>query len=156
MHRALSHHPDRYEIPIQARTVSRIYVESGFDIHFCDDENEPTIRVKDPIAVVTETARPLVRTAEGEITSGVGAFGKIVVSGAALRHGRLLEIVFKRGVRFWVDPEPDPTGWGPPGTHGLMLVCMPGSQMAIWFGRRAVPRSPCPVVETSTAEAMAD
>lgn len=138
MERALANAADRYEIAIQSRSVSRIYVESGFDLKIFDDGSETTIRVEDPLAVVTENPRPLHKLeAEDALTPALGVFGKIVVSGSALRKGaRLLEIVFHPGVWFWVEPRYEPEGWGPYGSKGLVLICMPGSEMAVWFGMK--------------------
>lgn len=138
MERALAHASDRYEIPIQSRSVSRVYVESGFDLKIFDDGSETTIRVEDPLAVVTENSRPPHRAdMEDALTPGCGVFGRIVVSGSALRkEKRVLEIVFHPGVWFWVEPSYQPEGWGPYGSKGLILICMPGTEMAVWFGVR--------------------
>lgn len=138
MERTLANASDRYEIPIQSRSVSRVYVESGFDLRIFDDGSETTIRVEDPLAVVTENPRPLQKMeVEDAMTPAFGVFGKIVVSGNALRkEKRVLEIVFHPGVWFWVEPEYKPEGWGPYGSKGLILICMPGSEMAVWFGVR--------------------
>lgn len=138
MDRALANAPDRYEIPIQSRSVSRLYVQSGFDIQIFDDGSETTIRIDNPLAVVTENARPLARIqSEDLMLPSLGVFGKIVVSGSAMRNGsRLLEIVFHPGVWFWVEPNHESSSSGPFGSKGLILICMPGSEMAVWFGVR--------------------
>lgn len=138
MDRALANVPDRYEIPIQSRSVSRLYVQSGFDIQIFDDGSETTIRIDDPLAVVTENPRPLARMESEELMlPSLGVFGKIVVSGSAMRRGsRMLEIVFHPGVWFWVEPNHEPASSGPFGSKGLILICMPGSEMAVWFGAR--------------------
>jgi hypothetical protein len=138
MERALASVPDKYEIPLQSRSVSRLYVQSGFDIQIFDDGSETTIRIDDPLAVVTENPRPLAKMDyEDSMLPTLGVFGKIVVSGSALRRGtRMLEIVFHPGVWFWVEPNHDPNGWGPFGSKGLVLICMPGTEMAVWFGVR--------------------
>ncbi len=128
---------DVYEIPIQSRSVSRLFVQSGFDIQMFEDGSETTIRIDNPIAVVTENPRPLVRM-EDELIPSMGVYGRIVVSGSALRaSARTLDIVFHRGVWFWVEPKYEPEAWGPYGSKGLIIVCMPGSEMAVWFGMKA-------------------
>jgi hypothetical protein len=41
-----------------------------------------------------------------------------------------------------VEPQAPASGtWGPLGSKGLILVCMPGGEIAIWFGvrRRLLP-----------------
>jgi hypothetical protein len=138
MDSALANMPDRYEIPIQSRSISRLYVQSGFDIQIFDDGPETTIRIDDPLAVVTENPRPLAKMeSEDAMLPSLGVFGKIVVSGSAMRRGaRMLEIVFHPGVWFWVEPNHDPNTWGPYGSKGLVLICMPGGEMAVWFGVR--------------------
>lgn len=138
MERALANAPDRYEIPIQSRSVTRLYVQSGFDLQMFEDASETTIRIDDPIAVVSENPRPLAKLeSEDSFVPSLGVFGKIVVSGNALRGDRrMLEIVFHPGVWFWVEPQYEQNGWGPYGSKGLILICMPGSEMAVWFGVR--------------------
>ncbi len=131
--------PGIYEIPIQSRSVSRLFVQSGFDIQLFDDGSETTIRIDNPLAVVTENPRPLVRlAAEDEYVPALGVYGKIVISASAVRAGeKMIEIVFHRGVRFWVEPRYTPEAWGPYGSKGLIIICMPGSQMAVWFGMKS-------------------
>ncbi|MFB3815227.1 MAG: DUF6188 family protein [Terriglobales bacterium] len=126
---------DRYEIPILSRSVSRLYVQSGFDIQFVDKGEVPTIRIADPIAVVTENSNLLARSTR---PLEQRSFGRIVVRGSAMRAGSALEIVFDPDVWFWVEAEhtSEADAWGPYGSRGLMLVCMPGREMAIWFGRK--------------------
>lgn len=134
--------PDRYEIPIQSRSVSRLFVQSGFDMEFFDDGSETTIRIDSPIAVVTENPRPLAKMeAEDELTPALGLYGRIVVSGSALRAApRTLDIFFHPGVWFQVEPEYKPESWGPYGSKGLIIVCMPSSEMAVWFGMKSATR----------------
>ncbi len=137
MERALAFAPDRHEIPLQSRSVSRLYVDAGVDIQFFEDGSETAIRIDGPLAVVTENPRPFRRFDDEEsYTPAMGVFGKIVVSGSALRKERMLEVVFHPGVWFQVEPQPNPDGWGPAGSKGVVIVCMPGSEMAIWFGPR--------------------
>ncbi len=124
---------DCYEIPIRSRSVSRLYVQSGFDIEFVDQGAETAIRIAEPIAVVTENSDPLLRHGGGPKPH---ACGRIVVSGSALRNGRVLDIVFDPDVCFWVEGESAGKTWGPYGSRGLVLVCMPTGEMAIWFGPR--------------------
>ena len=130
--------PGIYEIPIQSRSVSRLFVQSGFDIQLFEDGSEATIRIDNPIAVVTENPRPLVRLAsEDEYVPALGVYGKIVISASGVRAGeKTIEIVFHRGVRFWVEPRYTPDAWGPYGSKGLIVICMPGSEMAVWFGMK--------------------
>jgi Family of unknown function (DUF6188) len=130
--------PDCYEIPIQSRSVSRLFVRTGFDISMFEDGCETTIRIEDLIAVVTENPRPLVKLeAEDGLTPALGVFGKIVVSGNALRAERnTLDIAFYPGVWFQVEPKYEPASWGPYGSKGLIIICMPGSEMAVWFGMK--------------------
>jgi hypothetical protein len=138
MQSALSRYPDRYEIAIRPRSVSRVYVDSGFDLQFFDDAGHTGVRIDNPIAVVTENPRPLTRKDGTE----EDPFGKIVVSSTALRKGKILEIVFAPGVCFWVEPHQDTGSWGPYGIQGQIIVCLPGSEMAIWFGRSKQVRIP--------------
>jgi hypothetical protein len=127
---------DRYEIPIQSRSVSRVFVQSGFDIQMFEDGTELTIRIESPIAVVTENPRPLVRM-EDELIPAMGVYGRIAISGSALRsETRMLDIIFHSGVWFQVEPKYQPESWGPYGSKGLIIICMPGSEMAVWFGMR--------------------
>ncbi len=133
---------DRYEIPIQSRSVSRLFVQSGFDIQMFEDGAETNIRLRNPIAVVTENPRPLVRMeAEDNFMPVLGVYGKIVISGEGLRSGeKTLEIMFHPGVHFWVEPRHTAESWGPYGSKGLIIICMPGSEMAVWFGMKSASR----------------
>lgn len=142
MERALANAPDRYEIPIQSRSISRLYMQSGFGIQIFDDGAQTTIRIQEPIAVVSENPKPLARLqAEDAFSPAFGVFGKIVISGDSLRRGhRVVEVVFNPGVWFWVEPKRNPDEWGPFGSKGLLLICMPGSEMAVWFGIRKSAR----------------
>lgn len=131
--------PGIYEIPIQSRSISRLFVQSGFDIRMFEDGSETAIRIDNPIAVVTENPRPLIRLeAEDEFMPALGVYGKIVISGDALRSDtKTIEIIFHQGVRFWVEPRYMPETWGPYGSKGLIIICMPGSEMAVWFGMKS-------------------
>jgi hypothetical protein len=131
--------PDRYEIPIRSRSVTRVYVESNFDIQFFDAGGcESAVRIDNPLAVVSESERPATRIREDEQLYGnaLGVFGKIVVSGTALRKGRMLEVMFNEGVWFHVEPAHMAEEEGPVGSKGLLLICMPNGQLAVWFGVR--------------------
>jgi len=141
----LNRYPDRYEIALRPRSASRVYVDSGFDLQFFDDAGQTGVRIDNPIAVVTENARPFVRKEDADDST----LGKIIVSSTALRKGKVLEIVFASGVRFWVEPHVE-EGWGPYGVQGQIIVCLPGSEMAIWFGRSK--RSSMSVMPDLTAE----
>jgi len=66
------------------------------------------------------------------------------------RKGKVLEIMFAPGVRFWVEPHADEDGWGPYGIQGQVIVCLPGSEMCIWYGRPK--RAAMPVMLDSAAE----
>ena len=131
MSTAVMRYPDRYELPLRARSVSRVYVDSGFDLQFFDDAGSTGVRIENPLAVVTENPRPMPRKDGREEP----AFGKIIVSSTALRKGKLLQVVFAPGVRFWVEPHIEGEGWGPYGIQGQIILCLPGTEMAIWFGR---------------------
>lgn len=130
--------PDRYEIPIRSRSVTRVYVETNFDIQFFDAGSESAVRIDNPIAVVSENERPLnhIRSDEQAWGNTLGVFGRIVVSGTALRKGRMLDVVFNEGVWFQVEPAHMAEEEGPLGNKGLLLICMPNGQLAVWFGVR--------------------
>ena len=130
--------PDRYEIPIRSRSVTRVYVESNFDIQFFDAGSESAVRIDNPIAVVSENERPVTRIREDEQLYGnaLGVFGKVVLSGTALRKGRMIEVMFNEGVWFHVEPAHMAEEEGPIGNKGLLLICMPNGQLAVWFGIR--------------------
>ena len=123
-----------YEIPIRSRSVLRVYVGGGFNLQLAENEaDETAICIANPLAIVTEND-PLVGLSG---PAGTASFGKIVVSGRELCESRRLQIIFLPGVWFRVEPS-DGTGngWGPPGSKGLIRVCMPNGEMAIWFGLR--------------------
>jgi hypothetical protein len=130
--------PDRYEIPIRSRSVTRVYVESNFDIQFFDAGSELAVRIDNPIAVVSENERPMMRIRDDEHAYGntLGVFGRIIVSGTALRKGRMIDVVFHDGVWFQVEPAHMAEEDGPMGNKGLLLICMPNGQLAVWFGVR--------------------
>ena len=130
--------PDRYEIPIRSRSVTRVYVESNFDIQFAEAGSESAVRIENPIAVVSESEGPVTHLRADEVRYGnsMGVFGKVVVSGTALRKGRMLEVMFNDGVWFHVEPAHMAEEDGPIGTKGLLLICMPNGQLAVWFGVR--------------------
>jgi hypothetical protein len=120
-----------YEIPIRSRCVLRVFVESGCHLQLAEEGAEAAIQIADPIAVVTEND-PLLGVSEREGQS----FGKVIVCGNDLRVGRRLQIVLVPGTWFRVEPQAPASGsWGPAGSKGLILVCMPGSEIALWFGR---------------------
>jgi hypothetical protein len=129
---------DRYEIPIRSRSVTRVYVESNFDIQFFDAGSQSAVRIDNPLAVVSENERPMTRIREDEHVYGntMGVFGSILVSGTALRKGRMLEVMFNDGVWFQVEPAHMAEEEGPLGNKGLLLICMPNGQLAVWFGVR--------------------
>jgi Family of unknown function (DUF6188) len=138
MSMGLNFAPDRYEIPIRSRSVTRVYVETNFDIEFMDAGSESAVLIDNPIAVVSENERPAthIRADEQVYGNTIGVFGKIVVSGTAFRKGRMLEVMFNDGVWFHVEPAYMAEEDGPLGNKGLLLICMPHGQLAVWFGVR--------------------
>ena len=96
------------------------------------------MRIDNPIAVVSENERPLnhIRSDEQAWGNTLGVFGRIVVSGTALRKGHMLDVVFNEGVWFQVEPAHMAEEDGPEGNKGLLLICMPNGQLAVWFGVR--------------------
>ncbi len=150
METSLNRYPDRYEIGIRPRSVSRVYVDSGFDLEFFDDAGHTGVRIENPIAVVTENPKPVVRRDGTE-----ECFGKIIVSSSALRKSRILEVAFAPGVRFWVEPHRDGESWGPYGTQGHIIVCLPGMEMSIWFGRSKRSQAVLPETIAAKAETFA-
>ena len=130
---ATSHRP--YEIPILGRCVLRVYVQSGLDLELAENAGQPAIHIAQPLAIVTEND-PLLNMRNAETPT----YGKVIVCGSDLRLGRRLQIVFVPGVWFRAEPEPPASGtWGPAGSKGLILICMPGSEIALWFGRHRLP-----------------
>ena len=154
MRRAVPQSADRYEIPIFARSISRVYVASGFDIEFVAGDSETAIRVADPLAVVTESPRPLIRTQPAESVASSLVLGKIIVRGAAVREERMIEVSFSAGVRFWVEPQGEISDFGPLGTNAVMVLCMPGSQMAVWFGKKKKTAAVASEVRAGAASAV--
>jgi hypothetical protein len=109
----------------------RVYVQSGCDLQLAGEGEDPAIQIADPLAIVTEND-PLVKLQDSDAPS----FGKVIVCGDDLRTNRRLQIVFASGIWFRVEPQPPAKGtWGPTGSKGLILICMPGSEIALWFGR---------------------
>jgi hypothetical protein len=129
---ALAYQPDRYEIPLHSSSVSRLYVESGCDLYICADGPDTAIRIAGPIAVVTENPRALVDFHDQSLAPRT--FGKIVVSRGGLCHERQLDILFDSHVWFWVEPHCRDNVWGPRGSKGLVIICMPSGELALWFG----------------------
>ena len=137
MSQGLEVYSDRYTIPIRSRSVTRVYVESNFDIQFFDAGSESAVRIDNPIAVVSENqggTRVNIRADEVQYGNTLGVYGRIVVSGTALRKGRMLDVIFNEGVWFQVEPAHMAEEDGPDGNKGLLLICMPGGQLAVWFG----------------------
>jgi len=126
---SLSH----YEIPIRSRSVLRVYVGAGFNLQLADsDADETAICIANPLAIVTENDPVAGLSGPASTTS----FGKILVSGRELCEARRLQIMFLPGVWFRVEPSDGVNSWGPPGSKGLIRICMPNGEMAIWFGLR--------------------
>jgi len=124
--------PGAYEIPIRPRSVLRVYVESGFELELCADGEETAIRIAGPLAIVTENDPPLTTSTAAEPPS----LGRILICGQDLCQARRLQVMFFPGVWFRVEPQRPATGvWGPAGSKGLILVCTPCGEIAIWFGR---------------------
>jgi hypothetical protein len=120
-----------YEIPIRSRCVLRVFVQSGCHLQLAEEGAEAAIQIADPLAVVTEND-PLLNLQDADVQS----FGKVIVCGHDLRVSRRLQIVLNPDIWFRVEPQPPASGtWGPAGSKGLILVCMPGSEIALWFGR---------------------
>lgn len=127
--------PRQYEIPILGRCVLRVFVQSGLDMELAEDAGQTAIQIAGPLAVVAEND-PLVTPRNAETP----AYGKVIVRGNDQRTERRLQIVFAPGVWFRAEPSPPESGtWGPAGSKGLIVISMPGSEIALWFGRRRRP-----------------
>lgn len=148
--------PDRHEISIQSGSVTRIYVASSFDVQFVQDDAVAAVRIANPLAVVVEHTRPKINLRGDEFLRAVdlGVFGNIVISGDKLRVDRTLEVVFFDGVLFWVEPLAEATATGPMGNKGLLLISMPGNDLAVWFGskrKRAAKVAPATTIAYASA-----
>lgn len=137
--------PNCYEIPIRSRSVSRVFVASDFGLELTEDGRGSSVRIENPLAVVTERAGRALDTAAAEgMGPALGVYGKIVVSCAGLRNGgKGVEVMFHPGVTFWVEPA---GSLGEPicyAGRGLVLLCTPKGQIALWVGMRSTAHAAC-------------
>jgi hypothetical protein len=57
--------------------------------------------------------------------------GQIVAASAIDNYGSLL-VDFEDGTQIRADPDEDYESWTIAGPHGLLIVCTPGGELAVW------------------------
>ena len=119
-------------LPLEGRAVTRCYVDYAFSVQFLDPGDEAMFRIASSFELHQNgrrwTADP---THPEELGPALGLFGKIVAWAMAYHDGAL-EVLFTDGTRLCVSCDPDYEAWQFTGSHGRLIVSMPGGGLAIW------------------------
>lgn len=113
-----------YTVVLQIDDVHFVAVSSPFTVEV-DGDTTCLSPEEDP-----EEAFELVRQLIGQ-----------KINRATVDSAGTLNMVFERGARISVGPDPDYEAWNVSGPDGALVVSMPGGELAIWSGQPSTDTS---------------
>ncbi len=140
------------ELPLSGREVSRCCFNNALRLYFSDSDGgyRPPDWWGDPATAAGEVRVAIERefrlgylgrdrklSPEGdleELGTAVVLYRKVVHRALAYRDGRL-EVRFRDGTHIWVPSHPEYEPWRVEGPAGLLVVSVPGAELAIWAPR---------------------
>ena len=133
---ALTEHDDRWILPFRGLTVSQIQVDFAFGLVFDD---VCAIRISNTailgwINVAEKPEKIALDPERQDVAAGLVLFHAEVASAVAFKSGAL-RIVFGDGHLLDVKPDPDYEAWTATGPDGMLMVSLPGSDLAVWRSR---------------------
>jgi hypothetical protein len=133
--RVLTEQDDRWVLPFNGLTVTQIQVDFAFGLTF-DDVG--TVRIGSRATLVWDRANGAAAVdmdpGRQDVAAGLALFNSEVLSAHAFKSGGL-RIVFVGGRLLRVDPDPRYEAWTATGPGGMLVVSLPGGELAVWPSR---------------------
>jgi hypothetical protein len=134
--RSLTEHDDRWILPFRGLLVTQVQVDFAFGLNL-DDKG--AVRISSPATLGWAAAgvRPekvVLDPERQDVAAGLALFNTEVKSAVAFKSGGL-RIVFGSGRMLRVDPDPRYEAWTATGPDGMLIVSLPGGDLAVWPSR---------------------
>ncbi|WP_203694382.1 DUF6188 family protein [Catellatospora coxensis] len=133
---ALTEHDDRWVLPFRGLTVTQIQIDFAFGLNL-DDQGAVRISNTATLGWVNIAAHPdkvVLEPERQDVAAGLQLFNTQVTSAVAFKSGAL-RIVFANGRKLTVDPDSDYEAWTATGPNRMLIVSLPGGDLAVWPSR---------------------
>jgi Family of unknown function (DUF6188) len=131
--RSLTELDDRWILPFRGLLVTQVQVDFAFGLNF-DDQGAVRISNEVTLGWAAAGARPekvILDPERQDVAAGLALFNTVVLSAVAFKSG-VLRIVFSSGRLLRVDPDPQFESWTATGPNGMLIVGLPGGDLAVW------------------------
>lgn len=132
----LVEHDDRWILPFRGLTVTQIQIDFAFGLNL-DGQGAVRISHTATLGWVNIAERPdrvALEPERQDVAAGLELFNTQVLSAVAFKSGAL-RLVFSTGRKLTVNPDPDYEGWTAAGPGGMLIVSLPGGDLAVWMSR---------------------
>ncbi|MCP2256309.1 hypothetical protein LY13_005100 [Prauserella aidingensis] len=122
---------DHWVLPVVGQSVFQLRLD--YAVTLCLG-NDVEVRIEEPFVLAAEGGQEWLVVPEGDAVQLAPVLGlnrSTVAWGAAFDDGRL-ELSFVDGWRVSVTTSEDYEAWTVAGPHGLLIVSMPGGDLAVW------------------------
>lgn len=132
----LTEHDDRWVLPFRGLLVTQVQVDFAFGL---DLDGKAAIRIANTVTLgwaEAGTRRDIVTLdpERQDVAEGLTLFNTEVLSAVAFKSG-VLRVVFNSGRLLKVDPDPQYEAWTATGPDGMLIVSLPGGDLAVWSSR---------------------
>jgi hypothetical protein len=119
-------------LPLEELEVGRCVVDFGFTIYF-GAEGEPfVLRIEGAFDVELDGVAHHLDPGKPEGLGPAFALLHKTVGQAEVGDDKVLELEFSNGAHMCVPPNDKYEAWQLSGPGGLLIICMPGGELAVW------------------------
>lgn len=132
----LAERDDRWILPFRGLLVTQIQVDFAFGLNF-DGRGAVRISGAATLGWAARGSRPetvLLNPEQQDVAAGLALFNTTVLSAVAFKSGRL-RLVFDDGHMLGVAADPQYEAWTATGPGRMLVVSMPGGDLAVWTSR---------------------
>jgi hypothetical protein len=129
----LTEHEDRWILPFRGLTVTQVPVDFAFGLNL-DDRGAVRLSSTAILGWVDVVARPdkiELHPERQDVAAGIALFNTTVLSAVAFKSGAL-RLVFDTGRKRSVTGDPSYEAWTASGPGGMLIVSLPGGDLAVW------------------------
>ncbi len=127
---------DRWVLPFRGLLVTQVQVDHAFGL-VLDDKGAVRVEGAATLGWVSVGAKPEtveLRPENHDVAAGLVLLGTTVLSSVAFKSGGL-RIVFDDGHVLTVAADPQHEAWTVTGPNGMLIVSVPGGDLAVWHAR---------------------
>ena len=131
----LAEEHDYWLLPLKGRSVTQCCVDYAFTIYLVEPDAAFSLRIEQPFVLHQANADAVTLDPEENVVAlapALAMFGLTVERGVAYKDG-WLEVCFTDGSSIRVDADNYYEAWTLSGPAGLLVVSMPGGNLAIWL-----------------------